>query len=517
MADIFLIVFACVALALSLFVGVHALFQSQSSKRNYFLLMHAMVIIYILGHLLEVTSANAEEAFTAVKILYVGGYFVAPLAFFFVADYCNIKIHTLLIKLPMLTMSLAAALAMWTTKLHRLVYIDYDLDRAVSSHLTFTPGPLYSVMHHFPAVCMILALAIMVYQIKKWREKYRKRLIVFFLCLLIPFVTEMVYYLSIITGINVYYANFTPYALAIMSFCLYAAVLRFNIFEIISTATASAMEHIKEGFVLVDEDNNYLSSNPAAAMMIPEIVKLPKGEPISSAMSWAEEFKSMEKDSVEFSIEDNGVRHFRASVSPVFAKSKELMAKIILFSDITDNVIMMKELENAAYIDSLTGLYNRKHFSELANVDITRALRLKQKIYVGMLDLDFFKNINDTYGHAAGDLILKTTASIIRQTTRSYDLVGRYGGEEFAFLITDLEPAEAFNLVERIRENMENHVAIFEDVEIKTTCSIGLAQFLEDDTLESSLRKADTALYAAKNSGRNHVRLCKQLVQSCTA
>jgi diguanylate cyclase (GGDEF)-like protein len=167
----------------------------------------------------------------------------------------------------------------------------------------------------------------------------------------------------------------------------------------------------------------------------------------------------------------------------------------------------MKELENAAYIDALTGLYNRKHFTELANVDIERSLRLNQPIYTAMLDLDFFKKINDTHGHAAGDQILKATAGIIRHTIRSYDLVGRYGGEEFVLLITNLDIKEACHMVERIRENMENNVTSYEDISMKVTCSIGLAKFTENDTLETSLKKADEALYAAKNSGRNLVKM----------
>jgi len=295
--------------------------------------------------------------------------------------------------------------------------------------------------------------------------------------------------------------------------------VRFNIFDIISIATISAMEHIKEGFVLVDENNNYLSSNPAAAEMFPDIMALRKGESIFAVKNWPGELGNMESHSAEFSMKEaraEGVKYFRASLSPVYSENRAVMAKIIIFSDITDSVILMKELEIAACCDGLTGLYNRRHFSELANASIKRAFRLKQPIYAGMLDIDFFKSINDTHGHAAGDMILKTVALIIRQTIRSYDLVGRYGGEEFVFLITDLEAPDAFNIVERIRENIENHVTVYEGIKIKITCSIGLACFLEDDTLETSLRKADTALYAAKNLGRNQVRTCEALIQGST-
>jgi len=507
-----LVFIVCLALVLSLLVGIYALFKSQSSKRNYFLLMQAAIIVYLIGYLLELTSASADEAFTAVKVLYIGGFFVAPLAFFFVADYCNIKLRPLFVRMPMLLLSMASILAMWTTNFHRMVYVEYSFDAVVSNHLAFVPGPLYFVTRIFPIICMIMTFTVMIFRLISWKNKHRKMLFVFVWCALIPSVAEVIYLISIITGLNVQHINFTPHSLAVMSFFLYIGVVRYNIFDIICTATLSAMEHIKEGFVLVDDENNYMSSNSAAADMFPDIVNLPKGGSISTLRDWPEAMGKTEDGSVDFSMTcKEGIRHFRASISPVSSQSRAIIARIIIFSDITDSVILMKKLENAACFDCLTGLYNRKHFSELANVDIKRMLRLNRAIYIGMLDLDFFKSVNDTFGHAAGDMILKATAGIIRQTIRSYDLVGRYGGEEFAFLITDMEPREVLMLVERIRKNMDNHVAIYEGVKIKITCSIGLAKFLEDDTLESSLKKADAALYAAKNAGRNQVKICEEL------
>jgi len=505
MINITLVVIVCIALALSLFIGVFALFRSQSPKKNYFLLMQVMLAIYLGGHLLELISTNAEEAFTGVKVLTVGAYFFPVFAFFFVADYCNVFLHPFFIKAPMLALSFIQVLVLWTTKIHRLVYLDYNYDTVFTHNLLFTPGPIYPVMHIFPIACMILIMAMLLYQMKKWKNKYRKKLVLFFFCVTIPFFAESIYIITMITGINRYGLYLTPHSLAVMSLCVYVGIMRFNIFEIISTATVTAMEHIKEGFILVDESDNYLFSNNAAEKLFPGIMKLSRGESIFSAKGWPGELDNIEGDSVEFSVIEGKIKYFEASISPVVAENEEVQAKIILFREITDSVNLMRKLENAAYIDALTELYNRKHFSELANMDIERALRMNQSLYMVMLDLDFFKNVNDTYGHAAGDIVLKTTAGIIRQTIRSYDLLGRYGGEEFILLITDLECQEAYKLMERIRENMENTVIHYEGKEIKVTCSIGLAKFLETDTLESSVKKADEALYKAKHSGRNIV------------
>ena len=515
MTNINLVFIVCLALALSIFSGINALFRSQISKRNYFLLMQTMISVYLVGHLLKITSANAEEAFAAAKVMYIGFCFAVPFVLFFVADYFNFKLHPVLIKLPVLVQSLTSVIIMWSTKSHGLIYRDYHYAGGVSERLIFGVGPLYPATYAFPVLYMLLTFGLLLYHIKKWKKVYRTKLVLLFVSLLFPFMTSVIYLLSTVAGINTDHANLAPHSLLIMNLCLYLVVMRYNIFEIISMATVSAIEYIKEGFILVDENNNYLSSNPAAAKVFPELAKLPRGESIYSVRSWPEELREIENNPVEFSIQHESISYFRASVSPIFSKTLSLMAKIILFSDVTDSVTLMKQLENAACIDSLTSLYNRKHFSDLANVNIKRALRLKQPMYLGMLDLDFFKKINDTYGHSAGDLILKTTADIIRNTIRSYDLVGRYGGEEFVFLITDMAPPpELLKLVERIRTNIENHVAVYDDIEIKFTCSIGVTQFLEDDTLETSLKRADIALYVAKNAGRNQVKLCNSLIES---
>ncbi|WP_461257076.1 GGDEF domain-containing response regulator, partial [Treponema sp. R80B11-R83G3] len=285
------------------------------------------------------------------------------------------------------------------------------------------------------------------------------------------------------------------------------ALLEYRKIEVITMATVIAMENIKEGFVLVDDKNNYLSSNPAARKMFPDILKLSRGESVLSVTSWPDDLKTSENNSVEFSINGEKIKYFKASISPVFLENKTFIAKIFLFMDITDNVNLMKELEQAAYIDSLTGIYNRRHFIELADADIKRAIRMNQEIYFAMLDIDFFKNVNDTFGHDAGDVVLKEISNIVQKTIRSYDLFGRFGGEEFIILFTVIDKTEAYNIAERIRKNIEQNVINYENNEIRLTISIGIAQLIKDHTLETVIKNSDKALYKAKNSGRNQVKI----------
>jgi diguanylate cyclase (GGDEF)-like protein len=267
------------------------------------------------------------------------------------------------------------------------------------------------------------------------------------------------------------------------------------------------MDHITEGFILVDADDNYLSSNQAALEALPGIGALVKGESIFNAQGWPGELTRLETGSADFSVTRQNTRYFNTSVSPVIIRNGILQAKIILFRDISAQVTLMKQLENAAYTDALTGLYNRRHFFELAAMTIERSRRLNTSIYAAMIDLDFFKKVNDAYGHAAGDLVLKYAAEAIRQTVRSYDIVGRYGGEEFALILTDTELDGVQGLLERIRHNVAGSVIKYGEADIKITCSVGFARFSGEDTLETAIVKADRALYDVKENGRNQVKM----------
>ena len=129
-----------------------------------------------------------------------------------------------------------------------------------------------------------------------------------------------------------------------------------------------------------------------------------------------------------------------------------------------------------------------------------------------MTDIDFFKSVNDTYGHAVGDLVLKTIAKVIRGQLREYDIAGRYGGEEFSILLPFTKIEEAKMVAERLRKTIESRVIDISKVnpdsekkEISVTLSLGIYEMKSDDNDEDLLKKADKALYEAKNTGRNKV------------
>ncbi len=169
-------------------------------------------------------------------------------------------------------------------------------------------------------------------------------------------------------------------------------------------------------------------------------------------------------------------------------------------------VISLK-YQKMATQDYLTGVSNRRYFMERAQEELIRANRYKHPLTFMMMDIDHFKRINDTYGHHAGDQVLKNVASICTDNLRVHDLFGRIGGEEFSAMLPETNLNDAMVVAERIRKSIEEAEWAIDGKKVSCTISIGMSQLNDDsETLDNLMKKADEALYLAKSSGRNCIR-----------
>jgi len=155
--------------------------------------------------------------------------------------------------------------------------------------------------------------------------------------------------------------------------------------------------------------------------------------------------------------------------------------------------------------DSLTGLYNHTNIKELLNQELARAMRTDTPLSFVMLDIDHFKTINDNYGHATGDRVIKTLARMLVKRLRKIDLVGRYGGEEFAVILPDTELKAAKRVIDELRQNFENLPFDYENQTFMITFSAGIAAYPDSNNFNILMDRADQALYRAKQQGRNLV------------
>ena len=167
---------------------------------------------------------------------------------------------------------------------------------------------------------------------------------------------------------------------------------------------------------------------------------------------------------------------------------------------------LQTQLREQAIRDPLTGLYNRRYLQEALERELLRAKRDEAPLSLVLMDIDRFKNCNDTYGHKAGDLVLQALAEMLVETTRKEDIICRYGGAEFLVVLPGTLADIAHQRTEQWRQKFQELCISLEELQIQTTLSAGIACHpFDGDTMEKLLKVADDALYRAKQSGRNRV------------
>ncbi|TQV87608.1 YfiR/HmsC family protein [Aliikangiella coralliicola] len=170
----------------------------------------------------------------------------------------------------------------------------------------------------------------------------------------------------------------------------------------------------------------------------------------------------------------------------------------------------LKQLNSKLYelatTDGLTNLYNRRYFFEAAQKELLREKRTHSHSVLMMIDIDHFKNVNDTYGHPLGDQVIRVVADILKASMREYDIVGRLGGEEYAMMLMDCDINQATEIAVRLCKRVSEREIASDSISLRVTVSIGLSPVnIEDTDIEQSIVRADKALYKAKSSGRNRV------------
>lgn len=177
---------------------------------------------------------------------------------------------------------------------------------------------------------------------------------------------------------------------------------------------------------------------------------------------------------------------------------------------------LRKIMEHLAHTDELTELNNRRNFFSLARVELRKCKRHGRPLSLAAMDVDYFKTINDTYGHHAGDIALKQLAQLLKEQCREEDIVARIGGEEFAILFPESSLEDARKSAERLREFCQNMKINSGEQEFSMTLSIGLTQTRETDAnIDETLSRADDALYQAKRNGRNQLAMDELTQQQC--
>jgi len=274
-----------------------------------------------------------------------------------------------------------------------------------------------------------------------------------------------------------------------------------------------SLDRLSEGITIIDSDDKLVLYNIRAAeylgiaddinvgASLNDLVGIQekdgKVDPSSLLMQQLDASRENKPQFFEREVEGNRILSVRANPIPGGGV-------ITLYTDITERKAFERRLIEMATRDELTGLVNRREFFTLAHHEEERAKREGHIVSVMMVDADYFKKINDTYGHAAGDDVLRNLADNCRKIFRKTDVVGRYGGEEFSVILPGAQVDMAKVIAERLRKAIEESVVKSDKGDITYTVSIGIASDIGREVkVEEILDRADRALYTAKAQGRN--------------
>jgi diguanylate cyclase (GGDEF)-like protein len=282
----------------------------------------------------------------------------------------------------------------------------------------------------------------------------------------------------------------------------------------------NALENVQDGIVLLDADMNarFLNGRMRTFWEIPEqeAASRPSYASLVSRVRRAVAPNLSPKEAESFSAkrvaEVKAGDHIRDLQTPdgrrIRAHCTTLVdgGRMLTYCDVSDLARNAEQLEKLATIDSLTGLYNRRHFLICADAEWSRFLRYHRSVSVLMVDIDHFKSVNDRYGHGVGDEAIRAVAEACLAGKRKSDIVGRLGGEEFAILLPETSLSRAEIVAERIRKKIAERSLTTYKVNFKVTASIGVAEASAGMSgFDVLIRAADQALYQAKANGRNRI------------
>jgi diguanylate cyclase (GGDEF)-like protein/PAS domain S-box-containing protein len=325
--------------------------------------------------------------------------------------------------------------------------------------------------------------------------------------------------------------DLTPIVFSFQGMFYTIGVLSFSTFDLIPVAREALLETMPEWLLVVDNRWRLVEINHSALELLGEEHATVLGTSISYVLrNWLELEKTIKRADripTSYQVQFREDRSMGINITPLFNKEGYITGRLVTGQDITRQLQTEARLEEAnqqlraqlreiqalqetlkqqVIRDPLTGLLNRRVFQEELQIAVARANRKEQPITILIIDIDKFKRVNDTYGHAAGDLVLENLGKLLHQQTRKYDLAARLGGEEFLILMNEMNLETGLKRAEEIRGLIEIMDSEFENISIHITVSIGAAEYpSSSDSIQDVMRKADQALYRAKYKGRNQV------------
>jgi len=506
------ILIVVLGIVLSLALCGYALRKLRAAPGGkYYMLGTLSAALFNLGYLFELASSDLEQMKMWVRIEYVPLVLIPVFTLLMCCEYVGIRLN-LRARLILYFVPCTTLLMQWTNDAHHWYYRSASI-RADGPFpiLRLEHGPYFYVHTIFLYGCVLASIIVLLLQARTVGERFRMQIWTMAFGLAAPVVASLFY----VAGTTPYGIDLGPVCISVSYVFHSIALFRYQMFDVAPIAKDIVFESMSEGVVVLSESDVVVDFNASAARAIPALGASAVGRPFEDVLAGFPALQGLVRraSSADFEYRpDETEVHYRVHYSPVRNKNGAKVGKMITLIDITERVRMAERLQRLASTDGLTQLRNRATYFADSEKRLRELAAGGRGASVVMFDIDFFKKVNDTYGHGAGDAALASVAGAVREELRETDIAGRYGGDEFLIFMPDTPAGEAAERAERIRRRIESLEIAAAGERIRVTSSFGVAYAApgpaaDGDALDRLMRDADVALYAAKKLGRNRVHL----------
>jgi diguanylate cyclase (GGDEF)-like protein len=500
--------------AFFIFLALSCIGRLATRGTGAFVIFMVSIAIYVGSYALQLSSQGFETAILALKIEYLGYASMPVFLFLFARSFSGFsRLNPIFVPLLCLLPVIIIALA-WCFGFEGVFFREIALRdvHGLTMIEESARGPAYWLCAVYSAAFTGSAIAILLASLRRKTPGRRTQIALALAGTLAPATASLLHAFRL-PRIDI---ELTPFALDITGFCFGLALFRYDLLEVAYIGRESVVDSLEDGIVVVDPMGRIADANPAARRILrlgehcigEELAECGLGsflKPLTTASVEQTDFVAEAVGGKN--LEDGTQRKYRVRANTVYRGRGEQACRALIISDVTEVSALLTRLTELAVTDELTGLSNRRRFFEQANSEFGIACRASRSLSVMILDLDRFKDVNDSYGHAAGDVVLKAAAGRMLAELRFGDFLCRYGGEEFAVLMPETDAKGAMVVAERLRRAVGSGDILFEGGAVHITASAGIygAVPSEDEKLEDFVRRADAALYEAKLSGRDRI------------
>jgi diguanylate cyclase (GGDEF)-like protein len=498
-----------IALLLGFLAAVTWNRREDAPEAATFAILVASMAIYTFGYAGEVAQSAVPAARFWLNVEYLALPWAGGLWVLAACRHNGIKVRTsLLFVIPVITF------VGHYTNFKNLFYTApmIMVHRGPFWVLTVQRGPLSMLDNAYLMVSFLAGAWIYLSGLRHSSSLFRRQALVLVLASFLPFGGYFVF----LGGLSPWGLDITPITLGATCILIYYGIFHCGIFDLAPHARNLIFNSMRDAVLILDTSDRLLDFNPAAKALLPVLNKRNLGTEVLPMLANTPVFAeavSKAEEQVEITVGDAEIQSYEIRVWPLFTGSSNSasrqVGRAVIFADVTAQVRLREELRSRAETDPLTGVANRRRFYQALEIECMRFTRNRLPLSMLMIDLDYFKEVNDRYGHPVGDTVLRIVAQLLLLSLRKTDLLARYGGEEFAVLLPETPLEGAYVIAERIRQTVCQKPIVADGSEMQVSVSVGIASHIDDNEAvpEILLKKADLALYRAKTTGRNRVEV----------